>query len=58
MAACVINTQTYFAKGQLLNAWISIAIMAMVGVVIADNIKQWFALVKTKQPVGLCCAVN
>ena len=42
----------------LLNAWISIALIIMIVIVIADNIRQWFVLLKTKEPVGLYYATN
>lgn len=58
MAACVLNSKMFFAKEQLLNAWISIFLIFMVVVVIVDNIRKWIALLKTKEPVGLCCAAN
>ena len=58
MAACVLNTKMYFAKDQLLNAWISISIIVMIVLVVLDNIRQWSALLKTKEPVGLCCLAN
>jgi carbon starvation protein len=55
IGACVMNIQTYFAKGLLLNAWISIAIVVMILLVIADNVRTWVPLLKTKSPIGLCC---
>ncbi|MEN6466437.1 MAG: carbon starvation protein A [Syntrophaceae bacterium] len=53
VAAGIMNVQTYFAKGQGLNAWLSIAIIVLVLLIIADNIRVWLKLLKTTEPVGM-----
>jgi carbon starvation protein len=53
VAAGIMNVQMYFAKGQGLNAWLSIAIIILVLLIIADNIRVWFKLLKTTEPVGM-----
>ena len=52
-AAGIMNVQTYLAKNQLLNAWLSIGIIALVVIIIVENIRVWIRLLKTKQPVGM-----
>ena len=52
-AAGLMNVQTYFSKGQLLNAWLSITIIILVVAIIIDNIRVWLKLYKTDQPVGM-----
>jgi carbon starvation protein len=41
------------AKHQILNAWLSIAIIVMVVIIIIDNIRVWLILFKTDQPIGM-----
>lgn len=55
IAACVLNTKMFFAKEQLINAWISVALIIMIVTVVADNIRIWLKLLQTKEPVGMFC---
>lgn len=48
-----LNFKDYWAKGQLVCAWLSIGILIAVAVVIADNIRVWLQLLRTSEPVGL-----
>ncbi|MBN1545892.1 MAG: carbon starvation protein A, partial [Syntrophaceae bacterium] len=52
-AAGVMNIQTYLAKDQMLNAWLSLAILVLVVIIIIDNIRVWLKLFKTDQPIGM-----
>ena len=52
-AAGIMNVQTYLAKDQLLNAWLSIGIIALVVIIIMENIRVWIRLLQTRQPVGM-----
>ena len=53
-AAGVMNVQTYLAKDQLLNAWLSIGIIVfLVVIIIVENIRVWIRLLQIKQPVGM-----
>ena len=52
-AAGVMNIQTYLGKGQMLNAWLSLAILVLVVIIIIDNVRIWLSLVRTTQPVGM-----
>ena len=52
-AAGIMNVQTYLAKDQLLNAWLSIGIIVLVVIIIVENIRVWIRLLQTKQPVGM-----
>ncbi|MGD0021768.1 MAG: carbon starvation protein A [Smithellaceae bacterium] len=52
-AAGIMNVQTYLAKNQLLNAWLSIGIIALVVIIIIENFRGWVRLLQTKQPVGM-----
>ena len=52
-AAGIMNTQTYLAKNQMLNAWLSIGILILVVVIIAENIRVQFKLLKTDKPIGM-----
>ena len=52
-AAGIMNIQTYYAKGQMLNLWLSVAIIALVVIIIVDNIRVWLNLMQTKEPIGM-----
>jgi carbon starvation protein len=58
IAACVLNTKMFFLKGQIINTWISAVLIVMILMVIADNIRVWFALLKSKELRGLCLPTN
>ncbi|SEM58194.1 carbon starvation protein [Syntrophus gentianae] len=53
LAAGYMNIQTYATKGQLLNLWLSVAIIALVLIIIADNIRVWLKLLRTDTPIGM-----
>ncbi|MDQ5987644.1 MAG: Peptide transporter CstA [Syntrophus sp. SKADARSKE-3] len=48
-----MNVQTYFAKGMLLNAWLSVGVIILVFIIIEENIRAWFKLLKTDKPIGM-----
>jgi carbon starvation protein len=52
-AAGIMNVQTYLAKNQMLNAWLSIGIIILVVIIIAENIRVWMRLLKTDKPIGM-----
>lgn len=52
-AAGVMNIETYLAKNQILNAVLSMVIIALVVVIITDNIRIWTGLLKTPKPIGM-----
>jgi carbon starvation protein len=52
-AAGIMNTQTYLAKNQMLNAWLSIGILLLVVIIIAENIRVQIKLLKTDKPIGM-----
>jgi len=52
-AAGVMNIQTYLGKDQMLNAWLSLAILVLVVIIILDNIRVWLKLLRTEQPIGM-----
>jgi carbon starvation protein len=52
-AAGIMNAQNYLSKGQMLNVWLSVAIIVLVIIIIADNIRVWFKLLQTDKPIGL-----
>jgi carbon starvation protein len=52
-AAGIMNTQTYLAKNQMLNAWLSIGILILVVVIIFENIRVQIKLLKTDKPIGM-----
>ena len=56
MVASLMNIKSYYTNEQLLNTWLSVGIMIMVLITIVDNFRTWWSLLKTKEPVGLCCA--
>ena len=51
-AAGVMNVQTYLAKDMMLNAWLSIGVIILVIIIIAENIRAWFRLSKRTSPSG------
>jgi carbon starvation protein len=52
-AAGIMNVQTYLAKGQILNAWLSVAIILLVVIILLANLRVWLTLLKTDHPIGL-----
>ena len=52
-AAGIMNTQTYLAKNQMLNAWLSIGILLLVVVIMVENIRVQIKLLKTDKPIGM-----
>jgi len=53
LAAGYMNIQTYLAKSQMLNVWLSMAVIALVVIIIADNIRVWLKLLRTDKPIGM-----
>ena len=51
MGACVFNIRNYFLNGQLLNAWICIAIVIMISFVMWDSVRKWISLLFGSQLV-------
>jgi carbon starvation protein len=52
-AAGIMNVRMYLAKNQMLNAWLSIGIIVLVVIIIADNVRVWMKLLKTNKPIGM-----
>ncbi len=52
-AAGFLNVKMYLARNQMLNAWLSIGIIILVFIIIAENIRVWFQLLKTEKPIGM-----
>jgi carbon starvation protein len=52
-AAGMMNIQTYLAKSQMLNAWLSIGIILLVVIIIVDNVRVWIRLFKEDGPIGM-----
>jgi len=52
-AAGIMNCQTYLAKNQMLNAWLSIGIIILVVIIIVENIRIQIKLLKTEKPIGM-----
>ena len=52
-AAGIMNVQTYLAKNQMLNAWLSIGILLLVVVIMVENIRVQIKLLKTDKPIGM-----
>ena len=52
-AAGIMNVQTYLAKNQLLNAWLSIGVIVLVIIIIEENVRAWLKLLKTDKPIGM-----
>jgi len=53
LAAGMMNVQTYLAKGQMLNVWLSAFVILLVVIIIADNVRVWLKLLSTDRPIGL-----
>jgi len=53
LAAGFMNIQTYLAKSQMLNVWLSMAVILLVVIIIADNIRVWLKLLRTDKPIGM-----
>jgi len=51
--AGIMNIRTYLSKGQMLNVWLSVAIIVLVVIIIADNVRVWLKLLQTDKPIGL-----
>jgi len=52
-AAGFMNIRLYLSKGMVLNTVLSVAIIALVAVVIFENIRVWMTLLKTDEPIGM-----
>jgi len=51
--AGIMNVQTYLAKNQMLNAWLSIGIILLVVIIMFENIRVQIKLLKTDKPIGM-----
>jgi carbon starvation protein len=52
-AAGFMNIRLYLAKGMMLNTFLSIVIIALVTIIIVDNVRVWLKLLKTDKPIGM-----
>jgi carbon starvation protein len=52
-AAGFMNIKLYLAKGMILNTVLSIVIIALVTIIIVDNIRVWITLLKTEKAGGM-----
>jgi len=52
-AAGIMNVQTYLAKGQMLNLWLSVFVIILVVVIVADNVRVWLKLLSIGEPIGM-----
>ncbi|MEN6621235.1 MAG: carbon starvation protein A [Smithella sp.] len=52
-AAGIMNIKTYLAKGQMVNFWLSVTIIFLVVIIVADNVRVWLKLLKTDKPIGM-----
>jgi len=52
-AAGFMNIKLYLAKGMILNMVLSVAVIALVTIIIVENIRVWLRLLKTEKPVGM-----
>jgi carbon starvation protein len=52
-AAGFMNIKLYLAKGMMLNTVLSIVIIALVAIIIVDNVRVWITLLKTDKAVGM-----
>ncbi len=52
-SAGVLNIRDYWAARDHVKLWISLAVLALVAVAIADNIRVWLRLLRSRAPVGL-----
>jgi len=48
-----LNFKTFQAKGLPVSAWLSLGILLVVAVVIADNLRVWWRLLRTTEPEGM-----
>ena len=37
----------------MLNVWLSVVVIVLVVIIIADNVRVWLKLLKTNKPIGL-----
>jgi carbon starvation protein len=51
--AGIMNVQMYLARNMMLNAVLSIIIIALVTIIIVDNVRVWMQLLKTEKPIGM-----
>ncbi len=51
--AGLLNFQTFRAKGLPVSAWLSLGILLVVAVVIIDNLRVWWRLLRTAEPIGM-----
>ncbi len=51
--ADILNIRDYQAKHDIVKLWINAAVLVLAAVVIADNVRVWWRLLKTHQPAGL-----
>ena len=51
--AGIMNVQMYLARNMMLNAVLSIIIIALVTIIIVDNVRVWIQLLKTEKPIGM-----
>lgn len=52
-AAGFMNIKLYLAKGMMLNMVLSVAVIALVSIIIVENVRVWLTLLKTEKPVGM-----
>lgn len=52
-AAGFMNIRLYLAKGMALNTVLSFAVMALVAIIIVDNVRVWMTLLQTDKPPGM-----
>jgi len=53
LAAGMMNVRTYLAKDQMLNVWLSVFVILLVVMILADNIRVWLKLLRSDQPMGM-----
>jgi carbon starvation protein len=52
-AAGIMNVQTYLAKDQMLNTWLSIGILVLVVIIMVENVRVQIKLLKTDKHIGM-----
>ncbi|HET6421425.1 MAG TPA: carbon starvation protein A [Geobacteraceae bacterium] len=52
-AAGFMNIRIYLTKGMMLNTVLSIAVIALVTIIIVDNVRVWITLLRTDKPRGM-----
>jgi carbon starvation protein len=52
-AAGLVNIRLYLAKGMILNTVLSVVVIALVTIIIIENMRIWKNLLKTARPVGM-----